>query len=119
MFKLAENAITVCCPLNQSLMLKNRELKYFHFTGWNVVKNTSAYKILNIGSHQLVHVSSIIKVVESVVRGHILIKKKYVCLNSVLMYYDFQLWFRFLSKQAMRLNIKYCDYNTCNTKTSL
>lgn len=29
MFKLAENAITVCCPLNQSLMLKNRELKYF------------------------------------------------------------------------------------------
>lgn len=110
MFKLAENAITVCCPLNQSLMLKNRELKYFHFTGWNVVKNTSAYKILNIGSHQLV---------QSVVRGHILIKRKYVCLNSVLMYYDFQLWFRFLSKQAMRLNIKYCDYNTCNTKTSL
>lgn len=75
MFKLAENAITVCCPLNQSLMLKNRELKYFHFTGWNVVKNTSAYKILNIGSHQLVHVSSIIKVIESVVRRHILIKK--------------------------------------------
>lgn len=75
MFKLAENAITVCCHLNQSLMLKNRELKYFHFTGWNVVKNTSAYKILNIGSHQLVHVSSSIKVIESVVRGHILIKK--------------------------------------------
>lgn len=49
--------------------------------------------------------TSIVKPFESVVRGHILIKKKYVCLNSVLMYYDFQLWFRFLSKHVMRLNI--------------
>lgn len=32
---------------------------------------------------------SIIKVVEFVVCGYILIKKKYVCFNSVLMYYDF------------------------------
>lgn len=54
MFKLAENAITVCCPLNQSLMLKNRELKYFPLlAGMSSkiqVRINTEYRLTSIGT---------------------------------------------------------------------